>query len=108
MVQFLTNYSENGQIAVTLQSVGQKMQYVIDDIQAKKSQIVPLAKDMPVHLLEEVKRIAELVWPTKDTFIIKFGFRTVSDELRAFIKDCWREMASKEACLSYMLPKLSS
>ncbi len=106
MVNILSNYAQDGMTVVVLQCVGSKMQYVVDNIAEKKSHVVSLTKELPAHLLDEVKRISDRVWPTNDEYIVKL-FRA-SDELRAFIKDCWREMAAKEACLSYMLPKLSN
>jgi len=87
--------------AVTLQAVGSKMQYVVDSIFEKKSHVVILAKELPAHLLEEVKSVSELVWPTTDEYILS-RFRPISDELKAFIYACWKEMASKESCLAYM------
>ena len=101
MVTLLSNYAKDGMTVVILQATGNKMQYVVDNIAEKKSHVVTLAKELPAHLLEEVKSVSELVWPTNNEYILN-RFRPISDELKTFIYACWKEMASKEACLAYM------
>lgn len=103
MFQFFTNYAKDGQTAVTLQANGQDMQYLVQDISKKETYIVPLSVKMPQEIYEEVQSVAELVWPTQDEYIVKFGFRPVSEKLKKFLITCWKEMVSKEACLTYML-----
>ena len=96
MVTFFSRYSQDGQTVATLQANGQDMEYVINDIKANTSVKHSLSQKLSDKLHDEVLRIAELVWFTKDEYVIKFGFRPVSDELWTLLKACWQEMTNKE------------
>ena len=77
MVTFFSRYSQDGQTVATLQANGQDMEYVINDIKANTSVKHSLSQKLSDKLHDEVLRIAELVWFTKDEYVINKEYRWI-------------------------------
>lgn len=90
--------------AVTLQMVEQKFRYVVDDIAQQNHKTLPLEVNVPQDLYDEIVSLSERCWPySENLWVVKFGFYSLSNDLKVLLDNCWQQIFAKEEVLHYRL-----
>lgn len=105
VIQFSTCYAKDGMTAVTLQMAEQKFRYVVDDIAQQNYKTLPLEIPVSSDLYDEIVRMSERCWPytEENLWVVKFGFYSLSNDLKTLLNNCWQNIFETEEVLHYRL-----